>query len=60
MIQLKISLLPKKLKKNGGINFKLTKNHLVTKDEVQEEYYLFTEILEDRGYFINETTGYLK
>ena len=35
------------------------KTHLVTKDELKEEYYLFTDIPEDGGYFINGTTGYL-
>ena len=35
------------------------KTHLVTKDELKEEYYLFTDIPEDGGYFINSTTGYL-
>ena len=35
------------------------KTHLVTKDELKEEYYLFTSIPEDGGYFINSTSGYL-
>ena len=35
------------------------KTHLVTKDELKDEYYLFTDIPEDGGYFINGTTGYL-
>ena len=35
------------------------KTHLVTKDELKEEYYLFTDIPEDGGYFINGTAGYL-
>ena len=35
------------------------KTYLVTKDELKEEYYLFTDIPEDGGYFINGTTGYL-
>ena len=35
------------------------KTHLVTKDELKEEYYLLTNIPEDVGYFINGTTGYL-
>ena len=35
------------------------KTHLITKDELKEEYYLFTDIPEDGGYFINGTTGYL-
>ena len=35
------------------------KTHLVTKGELKEEYYLFTDIPEDGGYFINGTTGYL-
>ena len=35
------------------------KTHLVTKDELKEEYNLFTDIPEDGGYFINGTTGYL-
>ena len=29
------------------------KTHLVTKDELKDEYYLFTDIPEDGGYFIN-------
>ena len=33
--------------------------HLVTKDELKAEYYLFTSIPEDGGYFINDTSGYL-
>ena len=35
------------------------KTHLVTKEELKAEYYLFTEIPEDGGYFINGTSGYL-
>ena len=35
------------------------KTHLITKDELKKEYYLFTDILEDGGYFINGKTGYL-
>ena len=31
----------------------------ITKDELKEEYYLFTDIPEDGGYFINGTNGYL-
>ena len=35
------------------------KTHLVTKEELKAEYYLFTNIPEDGGYFINGTSGYL-
>ena len=35
------------------------KTNLITKDELKEEYYLFTDIPEDGRYFINCTTGYL-
>ena len=35
------------------------KTHLVTKDELKDEYYLFTDIPEDGRYFINDTTRYL-
>ena len=31
----------------------------MTKDELKDEYYLFTDIPEDGGYFINGTTGHL-
>ena len=35
------------------------KTHLVTKEELKEEYYLYINIPEDGGYFLNGTTGYL-
>lgn len=35
------------------------KTHLVTKDELKSEYYLYTNIPEDGGYFLNGTAGYL-
>ena len=35
------------------------KTHLITKDELKEDYYLFTDIPVDGGYFLNGTSGYL-
>ena len=35
------------------------KTHLITKEELKEEYYLFTDIPVDGGYFLNGTSGYL-
>ena len=60
MIQLNIFLLPKKLKRNGWDKI-LTKEkkYLVSKNELKNGYYLFIDILDDGGYLIDGTTGYL-
>ena len=35
------------------------KTHLITKEELKNEYYLYINIPEDGGYFLNGTSGYL-
>lgn len=35
------------------------KTHLITKEELKHDYYLYIDIPEDGGYFLNGTSGYL-
>ena len=35
------------------------KSHLISKQELKEDYYLYINIPEDGGYFLNGTAGYL-
>ena len=39
--------------------FRHEKTHLITKEELKNDYYLYTNIPEDGGYFLNGTSGYL-
>ncbi|MDC3063405.1 hypothetical protein OA253_02190 [Alphaproteobacteria bacterium] len=41
------------------IIIKNEESHLITKDELKEEYYLFINIPVNGGYFLNTTSGYI-